>query len=73
MRVKEVAKRLDVSGGSVYGLIAAGKLKCYRVGLGRGCIRVSEEQLAEYLRAAESAPLAAPPARPIRLKHLRLP
>jgi hypothetical protein len=34
-------------------------------------IRVSEEQLADYLRAAEPAP-AQPPVARARLKHLRL-
>lgn len=71
MRVREVAERLEVSPSTVYQIIAAGKLRCSRVGIGRGVIRISEEQLAEYLRAAEPVP-ARPPAPRARLKHLRL-
>jgi hypothetical protein len=59
----------------VYKLIASGKLHCRRHGLGRGVIRVGEEQLADYLAAAEQdpppAPTAAAPRGP-RLKHIRL-
>jgi excisionase family DNA binding protein len=47
--VREVAKRLNVSPSCVYGLISAGKLKCHRIGLARGTIRVSEEALGEFL------------------------
>ncbi len=71
MKVWEAAKRLEVSPATVYSLVACGKLKCYRVGMGRGCIRIAEEHLAEYLQAAETA-LIQPPARHVRLKHLRL-
>lgn len=74
MKVREAAARLEVSAATVYSLIATGRLKCARVGVGRGVIRISEEHLAEYLRAAEprveqqpSAPVTVP-----RLKHLRL-
>ena len=73
MRVKEVAARLEVSPATVYGLIAVGKLRCSRVGLGRGVIRISEEQLADYLRASEPVPKQRPapvPVRRIKLRHL---
>jgi excisionase family DNA binding protein len=71
VRVKEVAARLEVSSATVYGLVAAGKLRCVRVGLGRGVIRISEEQLAEYQRQAEPMVKPTPaPARKPALKHL---
>ena len=74
MSVKEAAARLGVSKTTVYSLVAARKLRCYRVGLGRGCIRIGEEHLAEYLGKAETKiaepPATAPPCP--RLKHLRL-
>ena len=38
MVVKEAAARLEISQATVYGLVAAGKLHCYRIGLGRGRI-----------------------------------
>lgn len=73
MRVREAAQRLDVSVATVYALVASGKLGCYRIGNGRGCIRIAEEHLAEYLKGAEPviAPTPPPPPkRQIRLKHL---
>jgi excisionase family DNA binding protein len=72
MRVREAAQRLDVSEATVYALVASGRLRCHRVGLGRGAIRISEDHLAEYLKGAEPviAP-APPPARTVRLKHIR--
>jgi excisionase family DNA binding protein len=59
--VKEIAATLRVSPGQVYGLVASGKLKCYRIGQGRGSIRCSEEQLAEFLASVQSRKAAAPP------------
>jgi excisionase family DNA binding protein len=68
--VKALAERLACSPATVYSLIAGGKLSCYRIGTtGRGAIRVSDEQLAEFLGNAE--PKANPPAPRVRLKHLR--
>ena len=74
MKVKEAAARLEVSVTTIYALVAAGKLRCYRVGVGRGCIRIAPEHIAEYLGLAEPKtvqPAAPPPPRP-RLKHLRV-
>jgi excisionase family DNA binding protein len=75
MRVRDVAKRLEISNATVYAMIATGKLQCHRIGLGRGVIRISEEQLQEYLAGsqpkANSQPSAAP--RRVSLKHLHLP
>ncbi len=76
MKVRGAAARLEVSPATVYSLVASGRLGHYRVGLGRGAIRISEEHIAAYLLAAERgvAPLQAPSlARRINLKHLRLP
>jgi excisionase family DNA binding protein len=72
MTVKQAAEKLEVSQATVYALVASGRLRCYRVGIGRGCIRITDEHLAEYLKGAEPviAP-APPPARQVRLKHLR--
>jgi excisionase family DNA binding protein len=71
MTVKQVAARMEVSTTTVYSLIGSHKLGCYRIGSGRGTIRVSEQHLAEYLRAAEP-PRVDSPAPRSRLKHLRL-
>lgn len=73
MTVKQAAQQLQVCSGSVYGLLLAGKLKCYRIGSGRGVYRISDEHLREYLAAAERGVVAekSPPARRVGLKHLR--
>ena len=76
MTVKQAAARLEVSAATVYGLVAAGKLRCHRVGLGRGAIRISDEHIATYLAEAERGVVVTPPPPPPvnreRLKHLRL-
>lgn len=72
MRVKEAADKLDVSVSLVYLLIAGGKLRHYRLGLGRGAIRVPEDAIAEYLKGAEVFMQAAPSARK-GFRHIRLP
>ncbi len=75
MTVHDVAKRLEISVSLVYRLVESGRLACSRHGMGRGVIRVSDEQLARYLENAASRPEA--PTRPMprpamRLKHLQL-
>jgi excisionase family DNA binding protein len=77
MRVAEAAQRLEVSAGLVYALCAAGKLRHSRVGLGRGCIRIPEDAIREYLDrcmvgARPAVPAPAPAARLPELTHLRL-
>jgi excisionase family DNA binding protein len=59
MKVKQAVERLEISVGMVYGLIAAGKLKCVRHGLGRGTVRIAEEHLAAYTRGAEAGAVGA--------------
>lgn len=71
MKVSAVAKRLSNSPSTIYALIESGELEHYR------CpgIRVSEEQLARYLQAAERGGQAERPKRPARrpkLNHIRL-
>jgi excisionase family DNA binding protein len=67
--VKEAAARLEVPVSSVYALAAAGRLPHRRIGLGKGVIRITEADLAEFLercrvggeeRAEEPAPVARP-------------
>jgi excisionase family DNA binding protein len=73
MTVKEAAERLEISISLVYGLIAAGHLRCTRHGLGRGTIRVSEQQLGEYLKSREWG--TSPDPQPVKrsFRHVRLP
>jgi excisionase family DNA binding protein len=72
MTVREAAKKLEVSQSTVYALVAAGRLCCRRVGLGRGAIRISEEHLAEYMKSAEPEVKPTPPAPKPGFRHLRL-
>jgi excisionase family DNA binding protein len=68
---RDVANRLGVSLATVYALLASGKLTAYRIGIGRGTYRVSEDQLSAYLASAEPPkPAATAPASSVRLKHL---
>jgi excisionase family DNA binding protein len=73
VNVRQAADRLEVSVGTIYGLVSSGKLKHYRIGNGRGVVRITEEHIAEYLENAQpkTLQLPVPPALP-RLKHLRL-
>jgi excisionase family DNA binding protein len=74
VRVKEAAARLEVSPATIYALVASGKLRSLRVGMGRGVIRITEAHLAEFIAGTEPGPRSAPapPARRVRLKHLHL-
>jgi excisionase family DNA binding protein len=79
LTVKDVAERLSASESFVYARIADGSLRHYRLGKGQGGVRVSEEQLQEYLKGCEggSGPETKPIAAPLRqtppaLKHLSL-
>lgn len=62
LKITEVAKRLRISLACAYGLVESGKLACYRIGVGRGTIRVSEEQLQEFLGSVEQEPTDPPVA-----------
>ena len=52
LRVKDVARILDVSPASVYALCAAGKLRHYRIGAARGALRFEKKAVDDYLAAA---------------------
>ncbi len=70
----QVADRLNVSLSTVYGLIESKRLACYRIGQGRGAVRVSEDDLAAYLQHCRSEQTVAP-VRKLhrrRLNHIRL-
>jgi excisionase family DNA binding protein len=73
--VREVARSLEISVSLTYRFIESGKLRCSRHGMGRGVIRVSEDQLADYLAMAEQGPRPSLPEsapRRMRLKHIQL-
>ncbi len=70
MTAKVAAKKLECSVSTVYAMVAAGKLRCVRIGLGRkGAIRILDEHIEEYLKGAEPKTPPSPPSLP-RLKHI---
>ena len=72
MRVKEAAGRLEVSAATVYSLVASGKLRCVRIGVGRGAIRILDSHIEEFLAGAEQAKPVQAAVQVSRLKHIRL-
>lgn len=52
LTITQVSERLACSESHVYSLVGS-KLRCHRIGKGNGGIRVSEEQLAVFLRETE--------------------
>ncbi|MBI1902911.1 MAG: helix-turn-helix domain-containing protein [Planctomycetes bacterium] len=87
LTVQEAASLLRLSRGAVYVLCSSGRLPHYRVGVGRGAIRISDGDLATFIeqcrqeppdRAAAAAPSSPGPAPRQRwphaggFKHLRL-
>jgi excisionase family DNA binding protein len=49
-KVTEVAKQLSLSISKTYELVECGEIGCHRMG---GAIRISEEQVAEYLESTK--------------------
>jgi excisionase family DNA binding protein len=73
--VRELAKRLEISVSLAYRLVESGKMRCSRHGIGRGVIRISEQQLADYLTSVEQGvrtERVETSNRRVKLKHLRL-
>ena len=72
--VKATAKELGISVSLVYGLIAAGKIRHERHGLGRGTIRIPAEAMDEYRLGCTVGQDVKPttPKQTVRLQHLRV-
>lgn len=68
LTVKQVADRLNVSQSIIYALVEAGQIVCHRIGVGRGSIRIAEEDLARYLKSCRNADSSSGP----RLRHISL-
>jgi excisionase family DNA binding protein len=49
LRVKDIAAALRVDSSTVYAEIKSGRLASYRVGTGRGTIRIARTAFAGYL------------------------
>ena len=74
MTVREVATILRVSPSLVYRLVDVGKLGCFRIGKGRGAIRISRDSINQFLAASQAAPSEPTASRTPRasLRHLKL-
>ncbi|MCA9028949.1 MAG: helix-turn-helix domain-containing protein [Planctomycetaceae bacterium] len=72
LTVREVAERLKISPSCVYQLVESGKLAHHRIGTGRGAIRISEDDLNNFLSATrkEAEPPRFTPTRK-KLKALK--
>lgn len=69
LNVKKAADRLGISPATLYLLVAARRISHLRIGVGRGGIRFTDDQLAAYLQSCRVEPALAPVC-PHRLKHL---
>ena len=73
LSIKQAAERIQVGQTTVRGLCQQGKLRYFRIGLGRGVIRIDEGDLEEYLKGTMVGPEKAQPLPPReRFKHLRV-
>lgn len=54
-RVKAVADMLDVSPSTIYRAIESGALRAYKVGTGKGALRVLGSAIHAYLQECASA------------------
>lgn len=54
-RVKAVAEALDVSVATVYRAIESGKLNAFKIGTGKGAVRVPGHAIPVYLRECAQA------------------
>ena len=76
LTVDQAAERLNVSVKTVRNLIGAGKLGHYRIGAGRGVIRISEDALDQHLAECEvkgnGSPASARRRERRELRHIKL-
>jgi excisionase family DNA binding protein len=54
--VQEIATQLKVSRSNVYQLVERGVLVAHRIGAGRGCIRIAQEDFEAYLESVRLLP-----------------
>lgn len=54
LKVKDAAKRIGLSARTLYALAAAGKIACYRLGVGDSAVRFAPSDLDAYLASCRS-------------------
>ncbi len=75
LTVKDVAQKLNVSPSCVYQLVETKSIPHHRIGVGRGSIRFTEDDITQYLDGnRENHGANGRPSLPSRhqLKHLKL-
>lgn len=75
LTVKQTASHLQISDSAVYALVQSGKLASHRVGNGRGTIRISRDDLSQFIdgcRVEFELQELAPAHRRPKLRHIRL-
>jgi excisionase family DNA binding protein len=75
LTVKDVAQKLNVSQSCIYQLVESGRIPHHRIGLGRGAIRFTDEDITNFLAGSReetrhNTPAHKSPTR--RLKHIKL-
>jgi len=75
--VKQAAQELLLSESLVYTLVAAGKIRHERHGMGRGVIRIPKEALDEYRQKCTKGEPSVAPVKPAsvtrrKYEHLKL-
>ena len=70
-RVKEIARRLDCSISTVYGLLESGALPSIKIGANGGGIRVLESDLETFIESRRTRRAARVRTQNLPLKHLR--
>lgn len=50
LTVKQAARQVGVHKNTIYSLIQAGRLRAYRVGIGRGTIRIMADDMKRIVR-----------------------
>jgi excisionase family DNA binding protein len=70
--IADISDLLKISQSNAYALVETGKLVAHRIGVGRGTIRVSEDDLQEFLGQSRSQrePEVATPTS--RSKHFKI-
>ena len=69
LTVSQVANRLNVSRSTIYNAIESGLLPHHRIGLGRGAIRISEEQLESFLESTKVEETSSTSAKPRDIQY----
>jgi excisionase family DNA binding protein len=75
LTVKDVAQRLNVSQSCIYQLVETGKIPHHRIGVGRGAIRFTEDDITLYLQNSREQVRSGGSPRAVtrpKLKHIKL-